>query len=71
MSDYFFIVFAQENMQDLPNSDKIFRVEENEKLTDITITKEIVEQEIDKLKSSSYQDQMKYIPQYLRIGKRL
>ncbi len=58
-------------MQDLPNSDKIFRVEENEKLTDITITKEIVEQEIDKLKSSSHQDQMKYIPEYLRIGKRL
>ncbi len=39
MSEYSLIVFAQENMQDLPNSEKIFRVEEDEKLTYITITK--------------------------------
>ncbi len=39
MNEYFLTIFAQENMQDLPISEKIFRIEEDEKLTDITITK--------------------------------
>ncbi|XP_063843266.1 uncharacterized protein LOC135090458 [Scylla paramamosain] len=39
---------GEENMQKMPNSEHMFRTEEYEKLTDIT--KEIVEQEIDRLK---------------------
>ncbi len=34
----------------MPNSEQMFRADENEKLTDISITREIVEQEIDRLK---------------------
>ena len=50
MNDYFLTVFTQETLQDMPESEQVFNGEENELLTDITITKEIVEQEIDKLK---------------------
>ncbi len=34
----------------MPNSEQMFRADENEKLTDISIAREIVEQEIDRLK---------------------
>ena len=37
-------------MQNMPNSEQVFRAEENETLTDIPITKEMVEQEINTLK---------------------
>ncbi len=37
-------------MQDMPNNEQIFRTDENETLTYIFITKEIVEKEIDRLK---------------------
>ena len=50
MNEYFLTVFTQEKVQDIPESEQVFNGEEAEMLTDITITKEIVEQEIDKLK---------------------
>ena len=50
LNEYFITVFTQENLQDIPVSEQMFRAEENEKLKDITITKEQVEKEIDRLK---------------------
>ena len=38
-------VFTQENMQDISDSEHIFRAEESEKLTDISVNKEVVEKE--------------------------
>ena len=49
MDEYFLTVFTQENMQDISDSEQISRAEESDKLTDIPVTKELVEQEIDKL----------------------
>ena len=49
MNQYFSTVFTQENMQDILDSEQVFGAEETEKLTDIPVTKELVEQEIDKL----------------------
>ena len=46
MNEYFLTVFTQENLQDIPDSEEIFEAEEIKKLTDISVTKEIVEQEI-------------------------
>ncbi len=40
-------------MQEMPDSKQIFRGKEDEKLIDIAITKKIVEQKIEKLKSLS------------------
>ena len=42
-------MFTQETLQDTPESEQVFNGEETEMLTGITITKKIVEQEIDKL----------------------
>ena len=64
LNEYFFTVFTQENMQDIPDSEQIFRAEESEKLIDITVTKEKVEQEMDQ-KSSNQQDSMKFFLEYL------
>ncbi len=58
-------------MQDMPDCEQMFRADENEKLADVSISRGIVEQEIDRLKSPRHQDQMKYIPEYLRNTKRL
>ena len=43
MNYYFLMVFTQETLQDMPESEQVFNREENELMTDITITKEIVE----------------------------
>ncbi len=40
----------------MPNSEQMFRADENEKFTDISITREIVEQDIDRLKKKKVQD---------------
>ncbi len=37
----FLTVFTKENMHDMPNNEQMFRADENEKLTDISITREI------------------------------
>ena len=50
LNEYFLTVFTQENMQEMPVSEQMFRANDNEKLIDIFINKEIVEQEIDRLK---------------------
>ena len=50
MNEYFLTVFTQETVQDVPEAEQVFNGEENDKLVDIIITKDIVEQEIDKLK---------------------
>ena len=71
MNEYFLTVFTQENLHDKPDSEQIFVAEESEKLIDIPITKEMIEQEIDRLKNSNHQDPMKYIQEYLRNAKRL
>ena len=34
-------------MQNMPNSEQVFRAEDSKKLSDIPMTKEMVEQEID------------------------
>ncbi|MPC48089.1 hypothetical protein E2C01_041854 [Portunus trituberculatus] len=47
MNNYFFTVFTQENMQEIPDSEQIFRAEESKKLTDIHLTREMVEKKID------------------------
>ena len=50
MNYYFLMVFTQETLQDMPESEQVFNGEETEMLTGIAKTKEIVEHEIDKLK---------------------
>ena len=60
MNGYFWTVFTQETLQDTPESEQVFNGEETEMLTGITITKKIVEQEMDKLKKlkSPWPDEM-------------
>ena len=47
LNEYFLTVFTQKNMQGILESKQIFGAEESDRLTDIPITKEIIEQEID------------------------
>ena len=46
LNEYFLTVLTQENMQDIPNSEQIFRAEESKKLRDIPVTKEMAEIDI-------------------------
>ena len=49
LNEYFLTVFILENMQDIPNTEQIFRAEQSEKLADTPIAKEMVEKkQIDK-----------------------
>lgn len=50
-------------MLEMPEREQILRGAENEKLTNISIIKEVVEQEIDRLKKICHHDQTKYISQ--------
>ena len=50
MNEYFLTVFTKETLHSMPGCEQVFRGEGGEKLIDIPITKEIVEQEIDRLK---------------------
>ena len=59
MNEYFITVFTQENMQDMSDSEQIFLEEESEKVINISVTKEMVEQEIYRLKISNHQDPTK------------
>ena len=70
MTKYFLTLFTQENMQDISDSEQISRAEESDKLTDIPVTKEMVEKS-HRLKSSNHQEPIKYIQEYLRNAKRL
>lgn len=49
--EYFLLVFTQENMGDMQDSDEIFRAKQVEKLTDILKTIEMVKAEINGLKN--------------------
>ena len=50
LNEYFLTVFTEENTQVMRNCEEIFRVGDDQKLIDITVSKEIVEQEIDRIK---------------------
>ena len=50
LNEYFLVVFTQEIILDIPNNEQIFRAEKSERMKGIPVTKEIVEQEIDRLK---------------------
>ena len=50
MNEYFLIVFTQENMQGIPDNEQISETEDSEKLTDLSVTKEMVKQKMERLK---------------------
>ena len=50
LNDYFLTVFTEENTQEMPDCEELFRAGDDQKLIDIAVTKEIVEKEIDRLK---------------------
>ena len=47
MKEHLLNVLTQENIQENQHSEQVFRAEDSKKLSDIPMTKEMVEQEID------------------------
>ncbi len=49
---YFLSVFTRENKGTIPAGDEVFQGEDNEKLRDLIITRQVVQKEIEKLKQN-------------------
>ncbi len=52
LNDYFLSVFMKENQDTIPAEEEVFQGEDNEKLRDISITRQVVQKEIEKLKKN-------------------
>ncbi len=50
LNDYFLSVFTRENQDTIPAGEEVFHGEDNEKLRDVIITRQVVQKEIEKLK---------------------
>ncbi len=61
LNDYFLSVFNRENQDTIPLGKEVFRGEENDKLRDVIITRQVVQKEIEKLKKINRQVQTTYI----------
>ena len=66
LNDFFLSVFTQEDTLNIPEVSMIFRGNDEEKLKDILITKEIVTKEIDKIKSSKAPGPDEVFPRILK-----
>ena len=66
LDDYFFGVFTKEDKHIVPVSEQIFRGEENEKLKDVEITRELVVKEIDEIKKFKLPGPDKVYPRVLK-----
>ncbi len=51
LNDYFLSVFTREKQDTIPEGE-VFQGEDNEKLRDVTITREVVQKEVEKLKKN-------------------
>ncbi len=52
LNKYFLSVFTQENLSTLPEGVQVYKGNDNDMLKDVTITRQIVQEEIDKLKKN-------------------
>ena len=52
LNDYFLSVFTRENQDTIPVREEVFQGEDNEKLRDVIITRQVVQKEIEKLKKN-------------------
>lgn len=50
LNDYFSTVFTEENTQNIPDPEKMFKGEDKDRIIDIVITKEIVEEQLKNLR---------------------
>ncbi len=52
LNNYFLSVFTQENLSTLPEGVQVYEGNDNDRLSDGTVTRQIVQEEIDKLKKN-------------------
>lgn len=52
LNDYFLSVFTQENLTTIPERVQVYEGEDNDKLRDVTITRQVVQDEIGRLKKN-------------------
>ncbi|WP_435350965.1 hypothetical protein, partial [Klebsiella pneumoniae] len=52
LNDYFLSVFTRENQDTIPAGEEVFQGEDNEKLRDVIITRQVVQKEIENLKKN-------------------
>lgn len=50
LNNYFLSVFMRENQTTMPAADQVFPDEDNNKFGDVLITRQVVQDEIDRLK---------------------
>ncbi len=66
LNDYFLSVFTTENQDIIPTGEEVFQGEDNEKLRDVIITRQVVQKEIDKLKKNKSPGPDKIYPRILK-----
>ncbi len=52
LNNYFLSVFTQENLSTLPEGVQVYEGNDNDRLRDVTITRQVVLEEIDRLKKN-------------------
>ncbi len=70
LNDYFLSVFTRENQDTIPVGE-VFQGEDNEKLRDVIITRQVVQKEIEKLKKNKSQGPDKIYPRMLKECKEI
>ncbi len=66
LNNYFLSVFTQQNLSSLPEGVQVYEGNDNDRLRDVTITRQIVLEEIDKLKKSKSPDPDEIFPRVLK-----
>ena len=71
LNDYFLSVFTRENQDTIPVREEVFQGEDNEKLRDVIITRQVVQKEIEKLKKNKSPGPDKVYPRILKECKEI
>ena len=71
LNDYFLLVFTRENQDTIPVREEVFQGEDNEKLRDVIITRQVVQKEIEKLKKNKSPGPDKVYPRILKECKEI
>ncbi len=66
MNEYFLSVFTQENITTIPQRVQVYEGEENDKLRDVIITRQVVQDEISRFKKSKSRGPDEVFPRVLK-----
>ncbi len=71
LNDYFLSVLTKKNQDTIPAGEEVFQGEDNEKLRDIIITRQVVQKEIERLKKNKSPGPDEIYPRVLKVARKL